>query len=273
MLDFAGSHISDKDFSLFQKLIFKHTGIHLAEIKKSMLCGRLSKRLRSLNINDYQTYYELLTSGHAQGELETCINLITTNETYFFREPKHFDFLQQKILPTYQGHSLRVWSAACSSGEEVYTLALVLAESLGVEKDWDILGSDISTQVLQKAAHGIYTMDRSEKIPKVMIYKHCLKGKDENVGRFTVTPAVRRHVRFAQINLNQQLPDTGMFDIVFLRNVMIYFQAETKAAVVGRIVEKMNPGGWLFIGHSETLSGVSRQLEQIQPTVYRKTRT
>lgn len=272
IMEVTGGKISDRDFALFQRLIFSVTGIHLAAAKKPMLCGRLGKRLRALGLNSYQDYYELISSANGSEERETCINLITTNETYFFREPRHFDFLRQHVLPHYRNKQLKVWSAACSSGEEVYTLALVLAESLGLERDWEIFGSDISTHVLEKAAQGIYPMDRGEKIPKYIMHKYCLKGKGDHAGLFAIDQALRRHVRFGQINLNTALPDIGDFDVVFLRNVMIYFQVETKAAVVERLAERIKPGGWLFIGHSETLSGVTDVVRQISPTIYRKMR-
>lgn len=268
----TGGQISDKDFALFQRLIFSLTGIHLAAAKKPMLCGRLGKRLRTLGLTNYQDYYELICSAKATEERETCINLITTNETYFFREPRHFDFLRQHVLPHYRTRSLKMWSAACSSGEEVYTLALVLAETLGLERDWEIFGSDISTRVLEKAAQGIYPLDRGEKIPKYIMHKYCLKGKGDNAGLFAIDQALRKHVRFGQINLNTQLPDIGHFDVIFLRNVMIYFPVETKAAVVERLAERIKPGGWLFIGHSETLNGVTNVVRQISPTIYRKMR-
>ncbi|WP_018605291.1 CheR family methyltransferase [Uliginosibacterium gangwonense] len=271
-METTGGQISDKDFALFQRLIFSLTGIHLASAKKPMLCGRLGKRLRALGLSSYQDYYELISSAKASEERETCINLITTNETYFFREPRHFDFLRQHVLPQFRTSPLRVWSAACSSGEEVYTLALVLAETLGLGKNWEVFGSDISTHVLQKAAQAIYPMDRGEKIPKHIMHKYCLKGKGENAGLFAIDQALRKHVRFGQINLNTPLPDIGDFDVVFLRNVMIYFPVETKAAVVERLAERIKPGGWLFIGHSETLNGVTEVVRQISPTIYRKTR-
>lgn len=261
--------ISDHDYARFQQLIHRLTGIQLADNKKSLLCGRLAKRLKNRGVAGYGDYYRLLAGGDAT-ELETCINLLTTNETSFFREPGHFDYLRQQLLPGRRGQPLRIWSAACSSGEEPYTLAMVLAETLGLGADWEILASDLCTTVLDKAVGGLYPLAAAEAIPLPLLQRYCLKGVGEASGSFIIGEPLRGRVGFAQINLNQPLPAIGSFDVIFLRNVMIYFPAAVKRGVVARLAACLKPGGHLFIGHSETLNGLSDELRPVQPTVYRR---
>lgn len=263
--------ISDREFARFQSLIHGITGIHLASSKKALLCGRLAKRLRGRNLAGFGEYYELVSSGRDPAELETCINLLTTNETYFFREAKHFDLLRQRILPLRQpGATFRAWSAACSSGEEPYTIAMVLAEALNTNGPWEVFASDISTAVLEKAKLGQYPLERARNIPDGMLKKYCLKGIDSQSGNLLVDEALRKRVRFARINLNSALPQVGEFDVIFLRNVLIYFQPDVKRQVVARLANHLKPGGWFIIGHSESLNGLSDSLRPVMPTVYRK---
>lgn len=261
--------ISDRDFASFQQLLHRLTGIHLAEHKKPLLCGRLAKRLKNRGLSGYGEYYRLLADGDA-AELETCINLLTTNETCFFREAGHFDYLRRQLLAGGRGRPLRVWSAACSSGEEPYTLAMVLADSLGLSAPWEILASDLSTAVLEKAVEGIYPLAAAEDIPPLLLQRYCLKGIGAAAGSFAIDRPLRERVAFARINLNQSLPALGAFDVIFLRNVMIYFPAAVKQAVVGRLTACLKPGGHLFIGHSESINGLSDELLPVQPTIYRR---
>lgn len=263
-----GVSISDNDFARFQQMIFSIAGISMTSTKKALVAGRLARRLKHHGLECYGEYFKLLSQ--KPDEMQVAVDLLTTNETYFFREPKHFDFLRDRILASHPpGTPFRVWSAACSSGEEPYTLAMVLAEGLGTAP-WEILGSDISTRVLDKARTGLYPMERIRGIPSALLRAHCLKGVGSQEGSFMIDPVLRRHVRFAQINLNEPLPDVGMFDVVFLRNVMIYFQTETKRQVVARLLTKLRPGGYFIVGHSESLNGLSQGLETIAPSIYRK---
>lgn len=263
--------ITDQEFALFQRWVRQAIGIHLSDAKKVLLSGRLAKRLRARGVRSYREYYELVTSGRDARETETCVNLITTNETYFFREPKHFDYLRESILPKLRGaETIRVWSAASSSGEEAYTLAMVLAETLGMGARWEIVGTDISTAVLGKAVTGQYPMERASGIPEALLRRYCLKGVGPQEGTLLVAPELRARTRFGQVNLTAALPDLGMFDVVFLRNVLIYFQPDVKTAVVERLVDRIRPGGWLFIGHSETLNGITQCVTAVAPTIYRK---
>lgn len=260
--------LNDSEFTRFQQMIFDIAGISMTSAKKALVAGRLAKRLKHHGLDSYGAYFKLLSLN--QEEVQVAVDLLTTNETYFFREPKHFDFLRQRILPTHSsGRPFRVWSAACSSGEEPYTLAMVLADHLG-EAAWDILGSDISIRVLEQARTGLYTMERMRGLAPAALHAHCLKGVGSQEGCFMIDPVLRRRVRFAHINLNEPLPDVGEFDVIFLRNVMIYFQTETKRQVVARLQAKLRPGGFFVVGHSESLNGLSLGLETVAPSIYRK---
>lgn len=264
----SSSALSDKEFELFRSLIYKQAGISLSDAKKPLVAGRLSKRLRQLEIGSYTEYFRRV-QGDGK-ELQVAIDLLTTNETYFFRESKHFDFLRDQILPGAIGRGpFRVWSGACSSGEEPYTIAMVLADVLG-QRPWEIVASDLSSRVLQEASGGLYSMEDCSGIPRDALRKHCLKGVGEQEGMVLINPALRERINFRQINLNTVLPNLGLFDVVFLRNVMIYFDIETKRQVVQRILPLLKPGGHFMISHSENLNGITDVLKPVRPSIYRK---
>lgn len=266
-----GSGITDLEFSAFRRLIHEIAGIALSEAKKDLLVGRLAKRLQHYGLSNYSQYLKLVAKGGDPGERQTMVDLLTTNETYFFREGEHFDFLRRQIIPTHRpGREFAVWSAACSSGEEVYTIAMVLAETLGLSGAWSVTGSDISLSVLRTAASGHYAMERTRGLPPEYLRKYCLKGIGSREGSFLIDKRLRDHTRFLQINLNAALPELGKFDVIFLRNVMIYFDAPTKRRVIERLAYHLRPGGHFFVGHSESLTGVSDALETVRPTIYRK---
>ena len=263
--------ISDAEFVQFQRFIFDAAGITLSAAKKALVGGRLARRLDSCGVDNYGDYFRLLQSGAAAPEVQTAIDLLTTNETYFFREPKHFTLLRERALAARgRGQPFRVWSAACSSGEECYSIAMVLADCLHHGAPWEVLGSDISTRVLQKARYGHYPMERARHVPRAYLERFCLKGVEHQHGTLLVERALRKRVRFEQINLNAALPELGRFDMVFLRNVMIYFSGDTKRAVVERISATLKPDGCLCIGHSETLNEVSDAVLPLAPSVYRR---
>ncbi|MDR2186576.1 MAG: protein-glutamate O-methyltransferase [Azonexus sp.] len=263
--------ITHQEFTLFRDLIYQITGISLSDAKKVLVVGRLSRRLQFYGLGSFLQYYRLVTGGEHPNERQVMVDLLTTNETYFFREPKHFEFLRDKILKKRNSGSVfRAWSAACSSGEEVYTLAMTLADNLP-NTPWEVLGSDISTRVLEKAAAGHYTLARTDGIPPGFMSKYCLKGVRSQAGTFLVNPELRRNTRFCQINLmNPVETGIGQFEVIFLRNVMIYFDPPTKTKVVHNLLPRLKTGGHLFIGHSETLNGLTDRLEPVVPTVYRK---
>ena len=268
MIEFS---ITDQEFGLFQRLIHKIAGISLSDAKKILLVGRLSKRLPLYDLTSFGDYYRMLATGNFPEEVQTMVDLLTTNETYFFREPKHFDFLREEIIAKRGNNAtFRVWSAASSSGEEAYSIAMTLAEALP-DKPWEIVGSDICTKVLAKAVTGHYSLARTEGIPHGHLKKYCLKGVRAHSGSFLIAPELRQKTSFHQINLMHPVDaKIGEFDVVFLRNVMIYFDPQTKTRVVHNLLPRLRPGGYLIIGHSETLNGLTDRVVPIRPTIYRK---
>ncbi|MDD2915940.1 MAG: protein-glutamate O-methyltransferase CheR [Gallionella sp.] len=262
--------INDQEFSQFQKLIYQLAGINLSPAKKALVGGRLAKRLTKHSLGSYGDYFKLLTGGRNTDELQVAVDLLTTNETYFFREPKHFDFLRDKVLSGHKpGCKFRVWSAACSSGEEPYSVAMVLADHLG-DGPWEVVASDICTRVLDKARTGHYPMDRIDGISREHLSRYCLKGVSSQENTLLVDKKLRSRVNFMQVNLNQSLPALGEFDLIFLRNVMIYFDQETKRQIVQRMLPLLKRGGHFLIGHSESLHGVVDTLHPLAPSIYRK---
>jgi chemotaxis protein methyltransferase CheR len=264
--------INDNEFQLLSKLIYDISGILLNDSKKVLLTGRLSKRLNALGLETYTQYIKHIRNPQNEAELQSMVDLLTTNETYFFREPQHFDFLRDAILPGIKpGHVFQVWSAAASIGAEAYTIAMVLADKLGVDGNWEILGTDISNTVLQQARRGHYRMSEASKIPKQYLNKYCLKGVREHEGTFLIDKKLRQHVRFEQMNLNvDKLQKPGDFDVIFLRNMLIYFDVPTKTRVVENLVPCLKSGGYFIVGHAETLNGITKLLAQFKPTVYRR---
>lgn len=263
--------ITDAEFAQFKRLIYQLAGISMADSKKTLLMGRLGKRLRALGMRTYGQYYRYVTSGKDAVEHQTMVDLLTTNETYFFREQAHFDYLRQQILPNHPpGKAFSVWSAAASSGEEVYTICMVLADELGLDGNWSVLGSDINSRVLATARRGQYWLDRTRGLPQHYLKKYCLKGVRSQEGSFLIMPELRQHTRFQQINLNRELLNVGKFDMIFLRNVMIYFDNDIKRQVVSRLMDCLHPGGYFISGHSESLNGITTAVQGVQSTIYRK---
>jgi len=261
--------LKDNEFKKFQDLIYRIAGISLADSKKPLVSGRLAKRVRHYQLSSYGEYFDLLNSSSHPDEMQMAVDLLTTNETYFFREQKHFDFLREQILPAHShGRPFRVWSAASSTGQEPYSIAMTLANGLGI-KPWEMVASDICTQVLEKARNGQYPIEQAQHIPRNYLSGYCMKGIDAEAGTFLVNRAIRSPIKFMQINLNSMLPQIGEFDLVFLRNVMIYFDNDTKRQVVQRIMGKMKPGAHLFTGHSESLHGIADKLQAVRPAIYR----
>jgi chemotaxis protein methyltransferase CheR len=266
--------ISQGEFARFQRFIFDKAGITMSDSKKALVSGRLAKRLQYLGLATYDAYFRLLTDGAHKDEAQLAVDLLTTNETYFFRESRHFDLLREAAeaaRPDLRANApFRVWSAACSSGEEPYSIAMVLADVLGAAP-WEVTASDISTRVLQRARTGHYPLERTSHVPPDYLRRFCLKGIREQQGTLLVNRALRERVQFRQVNLNTALPgDLGAYDVVFLRNVMIYFNGETKRQVVSRVLGRMKPGAHLFIGHSESLQDLGDMVRAVVPSVYRK---
>jgi len=262
--------ISDKAFNLFKTLIYDKAGIALAPCKRTLVVSRLSKRMRKLKVTSFEEYYHVVINDRS--ELQKTIDSLTTNETYFFREDKHFDFLKNDILSQHiSGDGFKIWSAASSTGEEAYSASMILADKFGLNSNWNIIGTDINQDVLSHARKGLYPLPASKKIPAQYLNKYCLKGVRSQSEMMLMDARLRKHVVFEFLNLNASLPKhINNFDVVFLRNVMIYFDLETKKILVDRIAEKIKPGGFLFIGHSETLNQVSSRFKIVQPSICQK---
>ena len=275
--------VSPALFEKFQKLIYSETGIWLGSAKTALLCGRLFRRLRALGITSLESYYECVAHPDQHEERARMIDAITTNETRFFREPRQFEFVMQTLIPRWQAdakHGLRskrvrIWSAGCSSGEEPYTVAMLMAEHLPTEEGWDvrILATDISNRVLDKARKGIYPITRASELPLDLLHNFMLRGTAERDGEMKVRIEIQQMVDFQRLNLNQESNlCEGSFDAIFCRNVLIYFDAASKARVVARLSRHLTAHGILFVGHAENLSSISSELRSLQPTIYTKTR-
>ncbi|HET9642880.1 MAG TPA: protein-glutamate O-methyltransferase CheR [Burkholderiaceae bacterium] len=262
--------LSDSEFGSFQDFIYQAAGIHMSSAKKTLVAGRLSKRLKAREVQSFSAYYELLQRGDDAGEVQTAVDLLTTNETYFFRELKHFELLRRLATEAAAGRRpLKVWSAASSSGEEAYSMAMVLADAMPA-LPWHVIGTDISDRMLQRARAGHYAMNRARQVPSDYLRRYCLKGVGEQVGTLLVERTLRQRVQFLKVNLNEALPALGPFDVIFLRNVLIYFNGETKRQVVMRVASLLRPGGTLCIGHSESVSDFDTGLRQVAPSIYRR---
>lgn len=263
--------LTEQVFSGFQRLIFDAAGISMSAAKKPLVSGRLAKRVRALNLPGFEAYYQHVSGaqGASDGELQHCIDLLTTNETYFFRENQHFDFLKKTVLPQRTSSKrLRIWSSASSSGEEAYTLAMVLADYLGVEGDWEILGTDISTRMIDAAQRAIYSEHRVRGVSREYRHRYLMRGTGRNQGSVGVVPELKKHVTFESYNLVSSARKSPQFDVIFCRNVLIYFNAETKAKVIRRLCDSLLPGGYLITGHSESLLGSIPFLQSVIPSVY-----
>lgn len=271
--------VSPALFQKFQKLIYSETGIWLGSSKTALLCGRLFRRLRTLEITSLQNYYELVSQPEQHQERARMIDAITTNETRFFREPRQFEFLVQKVFPRWHADAERglrpkrvnIWSAGCSSGEEPYTVAMLLAKHLPAEQGWDarILATDISNRVLEKARKGIYPITRATELPKDLLHRFMLRGIAERQGEMKVKVEIQQMVEVRRLNLDQESDRVeGPFDAIFCRNVLIYFDAASKQRVVTSLVGHLVANGILFVGHAENLNAVSPELRSLEPTIY-----
>ena len=267
----SAAAISDRDCERISQFIYKNAGIALTPAKKTLVAGRLFRRLEVVGAATYGEYMDCVERGAADGEMQVAIDLLTTNETYFWREARHFELAERLAREAVrERRGFTVWSAASSTGEEVYTLAMVLdsVRAGAASFDWQVSGSDISMRVLKSAQRGLYPLDRATQLPPALLKKYCRKGTGPQAGYLLVDRALRERVSFSQINLVQTLPPTPLFDMIFLRNVMIYFDAATKAAVVARLIERLKPGGTFCVGLAETLNGIATGLRGSGPGSY-----
>jgi chemotaxis protein methyltransferase CheR len=266
--------ITDKEFKVFSALVYKESGIRLNDSKRALLVSRLSKRLRTLGLGTFREYYEQYLTSEDEGELIQMLDLISTNKTSFFREPVHFDFLKNQILPALSHlKQIKIWSSACSSGEEPYTIAMTLYDHVDNPNQWDfrVLASDLSTRVLARAQSGIYDLDQISEINPERAKLHFLKGSGQNEGTIKVKPHLQNMITFERINLmDEKYPIKYDLDLIFCRNVMIYFDRATQERLMNKFYNYLKPGGHLFIGHSETLQWLDHSFNYVAPTIYRK---
>lgn len=269
---FKQKEVADKAYQAIRGFIYAEAGIDLGPSKQMLVSSRLTKRLRHHNIENFNDYADyLINSKPSDIERQMAIDLLTTNETYFFREPEHFETLKREVLANHpKDKRFRLWSAASSSGEEAYSIAMVLDDFFGNRVSWEIFGSDISSRIIEKARKGLYQCHRIDAIPKPYLKRYCLKGKGEYDGFLLVDPDLRAKTRFTELNLIKPLPDLGRFDVIFLRNVLIYFDNETKEKIIRSLASVLRQDGILFIGHSESLKGMDLPLKLVGPTTYQK---
>lgn len=274
---FPSEELSDADFHKISKLVYDLCGINLHSGKKELVRARLGKRIRVGGFHSFRHYYQFVLEDQTGQELVHMLDCLSTNFTSFFREQKHFDYLKAHLLPELtdrkQGHKkLRFWSAGCSSGEEPYSIAITLLEELENPMGWNIkiLATDLSSKVLRAASSGIYEQARVASIPPPVMKKYFLKGERRWENFVKVRDEVKELVEFKRLNLMEPFYFPEPFHCIFCRNVMIYFDKKTQAALVDRFYENLAPGGFLFIGHSESLSGIEHRLRYLTPAVYRK---
>jgi chemotaxis protein methyltransferase CheR len=280
-LKFGAYHketISDKDFRKLSEFIYSNYGIKMPLEKKTMLEGRLAKRLRANQMSSYAEYCDYLFSEGGEQEIIHMINVVSTNKTDFFREQSHFEFLLESVLPEYSMEKrikpVRIWSAASSSGEEPYTLAMVMSEHNRLcdqALPFSIFGTDISSDILQRAINGIYTEERVANIPLSYKKRYLMRNKDAQKKIVRIVPELRKTCSFERLNLmDSSYSVNEQFDIIFCRNVLIYFDRPTQEAVINKLCKHLVPGGYFFLGHSESAMGMDVPLTTIKPTVFRR---
>ena len=260
-----------REFQQIRDAVYDRFGIDL-DGKEVLVAARLGKKIRELGICSFDEYYEHVQQDGTGEAMSAMVDALTTNHTSFFREPQHFEFLRQTILPAAQPPA-RIWSAACSSGEEPYSIAFTLVDEFGsaAASMASILATDVSTRVLALAERGTYAASRFERIPVGQLRSYVLKGSGASEGQYMVKKEVRSLVRFERLNLMEDFSHVGRFSVIFCRNVMIYFDKPTQQRLVRRLAAQLEPGGYLLIGHAESLNGIDHSLAYICPATYRKT--
>jgi chemotaxis protein methyltransferase CheR len=259
-------------FEKISQMVYRLTGINLHPGKQELVKARLTKRLRVLGLKSFDEYIEYLEDDNPDGELMALIEAMTTNKTSFFREHQHFDYLCRQIVPRIRNRKIRVWSAGCSSGEEAYSTAILLNETIPDIALWDIriLATDLASRMLACARKGIYDTRSLQDLPPLLISKYLKCIKTSPVKRYQVIEPLRRQVHFARLNLMGEWPMRGTFDVIFCRNVMIYFDKRTREQLINRFWKLLKPGGHLFVGHSESLASSQHKFRYVQPAIYMK---
>jgi chemotaxis protein methyltransferase CheR len=276
---FQELHLTDKEFLTISEMVYQHCGIRLDDEKKELVRSRLSKRLRLLGYESYSDYMEFVRQQPGGEEFSLLIDAISTNFTSFFRERQHFDFLEKQLLPgileskAKKGdYRLRAWCAGCSSGEELYTMAITILDTIGDNLRWDvkILATDISTRMLEAAKRGVYEQKKIEPLSPAQKQKYLTVSRSQGEKLYEVKPEVKKMTIVRYLNFMEAWPIQTSLDFIFCRNVMIYFDRVTQANLVNRFWELLEPGGILFTGHSESLTGIKHSFKYIEPAVYQK---
>jgi len=268
--------LNDALFKKFRELIYQKTGISLSEEKKELLNARLGKRLRACGLSSFETYFDLITRDENGPEFTQFVNSVSTNYTSFFRENAHFIAITERLLPALKqqhgnGRPLNFWSSACSSGEEPYTLAMILDNYFkGSPNAFKITATDISTKVLDVAKQGVYPIDRISNVGAEYLKKYFMKGVGRSAGYVRVRPELQKYISFQHFNLMGSFPWREEMHVIFCRNVMIYFDRETQEKLVNKFYDCLVSGGYLLIGHSESISSLQHRFQQQEATIFRK---
>ena len=264
--------LPDDVFRGIAQLMHGSVGLSFADNKKSLVSSRLAPRIQRLGLGGFQDYLALISGPSDGGEFQMAVDLLTTNETYFFREPAHFDLLERELV-SLPKRPLSIWSAASSFGDEAYSAAMLLTDLQQqgrIGPDWNVLGTDISERVLRSAVEAIFPADRLRNVSPERLRRHCLRGEGESEGLVQLRSTIREKVRFGQLNLCEPIEPLGPFDVIFLRNVLIYFDLPTKRVVVDRVLEQLRPGGLFFIGTAEGRVPCQTPLTAVAPGAFRK---
>jgi len=264
--------LGDATYREITALMYSAVGLSFADNKKALVSSRLAPRIQRLDLGSFEDYLALISSNQDGGEFQMAVDLLTTNETYFFREPAHYELLE-KELSARKPQALSVWSAASSFGDEAYSVAMLLSDMQQqgrIGSDWRILGTDISDRVLRSASEAVYPQDRLRNVSPQRLKRYCLRGEGESEGLVQMHPRLTERVAFGQLNLCQDIDAPGPFDVIFLRNVLIYFDAPTKREVVDRVLTQLRPGGLFFIGTAEGRVPCETPLQTIAPGAFRK---
>jgi len=268
----------ESEFDFIRGLVYERSRISLSSDKRELVSARLGKRLRATNLASVGDYCRLLQSPGQETELANLIDAISTNHTFFFRENAHFEFLRKTVVPELQARAgkerwpqFRIWSAACSSGEEPYSIAITLTECLQ-NWPWHVQATDISHRVLERAKAGIYRLEAIERLPKNLVQAHFQRGFGPQDGNYRAKAALRDRITFQHLNLLQgEPPFNELFHVIFCRNVMIYFDRPTQEELIIKLARRLVPGGYLFVGHAESLTALRHPLQTVRPAVYRRT--
>jgi chemotaxis protein methyltransferase CheR len=269
------ARLSDADLSRIVRLVYERSGIALHSGKRALVLARLQKRLRTGGFTSFKAYLQHVERDRSGTEITTLLDAIATNHTSFFREPEHFEFLVKIVLPPFAvGRPLRVWSAACSTGEEPVTIAITVLDALqsATPPPVRLLATDLSTKALATASAGVYKMERVANIPMDILRRHFQKGLGEQSGTARVAPHVRKLIEYRQLNFLEATDLNERFDVIFCRNVMIYFDRDMQQRVVSLLERHLAPGGYVFISHSESLNGTTHGLHWAAPAVYQRSR-